>query len=122
MGKLLFVFLIAFVTATPAVAESPNPRSQLPSHGPFHGTIEGRIHKYECGDNCYLTIVDKSGKEHDGLCTARQCEAWNAATEIPKRYIGRRIVVTLGKGVQENGNGDIVGYFTAFMTMRFVGR
>ena len=26
--------------------------------------IEGRIAHYECGDNCYLTIIDKTNKEH----------------------------------------------------------
>jgi UDP-galactopyranose mutase len=25
-------------------------------------TIEGKISDYECGDNCYLTIIDKKGK------------------------------------------------------------
>jgi hypothetical protein len=85
-----------------------------------HGReIEGRIYEYACGDNCYLTILDKFNKKHTGLCTARECEPWNAAAKMPRWYIGRKAVVTLGRGVQLDGNGDIVGHMTAFKLVRF---
>jgi hypothetical protein len=86
------------------------------------GTIEGRIYEYVCGDNCYLTIVDKFGSKHTGLCTARECNAWNDAAELPREYIGERVAVTLGIGVQLDGNGDVIGHTTAFKSVRFVDR
>src|SRR5207237_3450961 len=68
-------------------------------------SIEGRIRKFECGDNCYLTITDKSRKEHTGLCTARSCEPWNREVSMPARHKGRRVLVTVGRGTQLGGSG-----------------
>ena len=77
-------------------------------------TIVGTIRDYTCGDNCYLTIVDARGKKHDGLCTASLCQAWNKAVEMPKRFVGRKVRVTVTKGMQVNDNGDPMGPFPAF--------
>jgi hypothetical protein len=118
MMRLTITLVAALVLASPAGAQT----SSGAPEGPTSGTIEGRINNYECGDNCYLTIVDKSGKKHVGLCTARKCSPWNDATELPRRYIGKKVVVTLGRGVQLDGNGDVVGHMTAFVSVRFVDR
>lgn len=77
-------------------------------------TVMGTIRSYECGDNCYLTIVDARGKQHDGLCHALLCGAWNNAQEMPKRFIGRKVRVTITTGVQVNAEGDPMGDFPAF--------
>lgn len=78
--------------------------------------IEGTISNFECGDNCYLTITDKKGKEHTGLCTARPlCTKWNEETTMPDSYKGKRVKVTVGKGTRYNGGGDVVDKFDAFI-------
>jgi len=81
--------------------------------------MEGKIRKFECGDNCYLTIVDKSNKEHTGLFTAPQCAKWNEAVAMPPRLKGQRVSVTLGRGVQVDGAGDVMGRMAAFEKIRF---
>src|SRR5215207_10109166 len=57
------------------------------------------IRKYECGDNCYLTIVDARGKEHVGLCTAPLCRTWNEAAEMPDRFLSRKVRAMVTKGM-----------------------
>ena len=82
--------------------------------------IEGRIRKFECGDNCYLTIVDAVGKEHVGLCTAPECAAWNRNVAMPPRFRGKKVIVSTGQGVQRDGSGHVMGRMTAFKKIRFV--
>ena len=83
-------------------------------------SIEGRIRKFECGDNCYLTITDKSRKEHTGLCTARACEPWNREVSMPARYKGKRVLVTVGQGTQLDGSGTVMGRMMAFTGLKFL--
>jgi hypothetical protein len=83
-------------------------------------TIEGKISGYECGDNCYLTITDSKGKKHDGLCTATACNAWNENAAMPKKYIGKRVKVTVGKGKQYDGSGTVMGTMDAFTKIVFL--
>ena len=92
-----------------------------PALAAFRGAaIEGRIRQFECGDNCYLTIVDKSGREHTGLCTAPECAAWNRDVAMPSHFKGRKVVVSTGQGVQLDGSGNVMGRMTAFRKIRFV--
>ena len=70
--------------------------------------IEGTISEYICGDNCYLTIVDKNGEEHGGLCGAALCEKWNEAGDMPVQFKGRAVRVTVGKGYQYDGEGNVM--------------
>ena len=81
--------------------------------------VSGKITKFECGDNCYLIITPKHGKDIVGLCVADICAPWNAATKIPKSMIGRRVTVTIGVGKQIDGNGDVVGDFPSFTSVKF---
>jgi hypothetical protein len=83
-------------------------------------SIEGRIQEFQCGDNCYLTIVDNSAKKHTGLCTASACGPWNENVELPPHYIGKRVIVTLGRGVQTDAEGNVMGKMTAFRKIRFL--
>ena len=77
--------------------------------------MEGTISRYECGDNCYLIITDKKGKEHTGLCTAHPlCTKWNREVKMPNSYKGRRVRVTIGKGTQLDGGGNVMGTMDAF--------
>jgi hypothetical protein len=81
-------------------------------------TLSGVITKFECGDNCYLTIRTKTGEE-TGLCEAKQCVPWFENQSMPKKFIGKRVTVTTGIGKQFDGNYDVVGHTTSFKTMTF---
>ncbi len=83
-------------------------------------TLEGVIVSYECGDNCYLTIRDKKGVEHAGLCTASLCQAWNDVAEMPSKYYKRKVSVMVGKGTQYDGNGTAMGTMDAFDVIRLL--
>jgi hypothetical protein len=82
--------------------------------------MEGRILSFECGDNCYLTIVDKRNKQHTGLCTAPECETWNEDVSMPSQYKGKHITVTLGRGVQLDAAGNVMGKMMAFEKIKFL--
>jgi hypothetical protein len=81
---------------------------------------EGRILGFECGDNCYLTIIDKLNKELTGLCTAPECAKWNEEVSMPPHYKGRRVAVTLGRGVQLDAGGNKMGEMLAFKKIKFL--
>jgi hypothetical protein len=82
--------------------------------------VSGSIVRFECGDNCYLTIKTTSGEELTGLCAAKTCESWNETTEMPAKFIGANVRVTVGTGKQYDGSGNEVGDFPAFSTVAFV--
>lgn len=82
--------------------------------------IEGTISGYLCGDNCYLTITDKRGKEHTGLCSAPVCRKWNAVAMMPDSYKGKRVRVTIGKGTLLTYDGHVVGTSDAFTSIQFL--
>jgi hypothetical protein len=77
-------------------------------------TMEGTISKFECGDNCYLTITDAKGKEHTGLCLASICNAWTSLQTMPGSFKGKRVRVVIGKGKQYDGEGTVMGTHDAF--------
>lgn len=82
--------------------------------------IEGTISSYDCGDNCYLTIIDKNGKDHKGLCTAPICSKWNREVMMPDSYKGKSVRVTIGKGTLLTGAGDVAGTMDAFTRVQFI--
>jgi tetratricopeptide (TPR) repeat protein len=61
-------------------------------------SVNGMITSYDCGDNCYLTIIDGSGQEHIGLCIAKLCQSWNEKAEMPRRFLKQRVRVVVGIG------------------------
>jgi hypothetical protein len=81
-------------------------------------TIDGTISEYSCGDNCYLTITDKKGKKHTGLCNAPLCSKWD--DEMPTSYKGRKVRVTVGKAPRYDGSGNVVDRYDAFMKIQFL--
>ena len=81
--------------------------------------LSGSILKFECGDNCYLTIKTSEGREITGLCMAKECVDWNKEGEIPEALIGARVRVILGIGNQYNGEGDLMGRTKSFTSIRF---
>lgn len=82
--------------------------------------LTGVIQSFECGDNCYLTIRLKNGKENTGLCVADVCEPWLERAEMPRRFIGKRVRVTVSAGQQVDGSGDAMGDFPAFSKIEFL--
>ena len=82
--------------------------------------VEGQIRKFECGDNCYLTIVDAAKREQTGLCVARACTPWNETTEMPRKLIGQKVRATTGTGVQRDGAGNVMGRMMSFTKIEFV--
>lgn len=84
--------------------ETPQPR-----------TLVGHISSYDCGDNCYLTVVDSHGEEHVGLCYATMCNAWNEAAAMPSRYLNRKVKIRVGTGKQYDGSGThVMGEMDSF--------
>lgn len=82
--------------------------------------ITGTIRGFECGDNCYLTIVDRKKAEQVGLCSAPECESWNEQTAMPSRYKGKRVTVTVGQGQQVDDSGNVMGEMMAFKKIKFL--
>jgi len=82
--------------------------------------ITGTIRGFECGDNCYLTIVDRKKVEQVGLCAAPECGSWNEQTAMPSRYKGKRVTVTVGQGQQVDDSGNLMGEMMSFTKIRFL--
>lgn len=82
--------------------------------------LAGVIESFECGDNCYLTIVSR-GRKITGLCVAKACQPWNEAAEMPRHLVGRKVTVVQGIGKQFDGAGNEMGDFPSFTEVR-VGR
>lgn len=80
-------------------------------------TLVGVIASYECGDNCYLTITDKQGVPHSGLCSAPLCDAWNEVAEMPATFKNKKVKATVGTGTQYDGGGNVMGEMDAFETL-----
>jgi hypothetical protein len=81
--------------------------------------LAGQIGSFECGDNCYLTIVTDEGTDLTGLCVAPECEPWNAEVAIPEDLIGADVVVTVGTADQTDAAGTVMGSFVAFYEVVF---
>ena len=82
-------------------------------------TLEGTIRKFECGDNCYLTIKTAKAEE-TGLCEAKACVPWFEKQKMPRSFVGKKVRVTTGSGVQRDASGEVRGKMTAFKTLDFV--
>lgn len=82
--------------------------------------IRGVIKRFACADNCYLTIQTKHG-EVDGLCVAKTiCVPWFEIQFMPRKYIGRTVLVTIGEDKQYDGNYTVVGTRLSFRQIRFL--
>ena len=83
-------------------------------------TITGKIRGFECGDNCYLTIIDNKKAEQVGLCVAPQCQTWNEQVAMPCRYKGKRVTVTIGQAKQFDDSGNVMGEMMSFKKIQFL--
>lgn len=83
--------------------------------------VAGAIQQFECGDNCYLTIMTDYGEE-TGLCKAPICDDWFLESEMPARVIGRRVVVQAGVGMSFDNAGTPMGLLIAFDEIEFLNK
>jgi hypothetical protein len=91
IGRHSVIFLLRLFTAALAIGfVTDDVAHARPERHLNEGVIRGVIRKYECVDNCYLTIVDSSKREITGLCVARECKDWNKASEMPASYLGKK--------------------------------
>lgn len=102
MKRIIFAMLLLSVGLCASAAQARDP------------VIEGVISAYDCGDNCYLTITDASGRAHGALCTAPLCRTWNEKAEMPTRFKGRKVRATVGTAPQYDGAGHVMGKMEAF--------
>lgn len=80
-------------------------------------TMIGTIMGFECGDNCYLTIVDENGQDHQALCSDDTvCEKMMNNMDDPNLagYKRKLVKVTIGQGKQFDGAGNEMGTMDAF--------
>jgi uncharacterized protein len=118
-GKTAYTFdaFLEKLTASESKAPSkaPSKASSSEASSKTLRTLEGKITAYECGDNCYLTITDKQGVEHSGLCSAPLCDAWNEAVEMPDKFMNKKVKASVGTGTQYDGSGTTaMGEMDAF--------
>lgn len=114
MKKLALILLTSLCFLSPAHAGNKKPASK---------TLVGTISEFECGDNCYLTITDKKGQEHNALCHDDSiCEKLMTAQEDKKLggYKGKKVKVTVGTGNQVDGNGTVMGTMDAFIKIQLL--
>ncbi|NOQ34270.1 MAG: hypothetical protein GQ569_00050 [Methylococcaceae bacterium] len=83
-------------------------------------TIEATISGYECGDNCYLEIIDSDDGEMIGLCTAPLCEAWNMEAAMPEKYIGKKVRIVIGEAQQFDAEGNVMGTMESFTSIELL--
>lgn len=115
MGKMKRILIVGFTSISIlCICCSPNAEAAKEKR-----VIEGTISGYECGDNCYLTIKDKNGKERTGLCVASPlCDQWNEKTSMPGSFKGKKVKVSVEKGKQLDAEGNEMGSMDAFTTIQ----
>jgi hypothetical protein len=109
VSTLLTLTALALATATTAT----------PASASDSAVISGAITGYECGDNCYLTILTTDGEEIMALCVADACQPWNEVAALPPELLGAEVEVVLGTGTQTDASGNNMGDFPAFLDVAF---
>jgi hypothetical protein len=91
--KTLFIFasvMFVFFISTPNKVMAQKAKAGR--------TIDGKLSEFICGHVCYLTISDKKGKKHTGICDAPLCNAWWAKEgTMPAKYKGKRVRIKVVK-------------------------
>jgi hypothetical protein len=96
LGDIMKTFFI--LVSVLAVLFIAAPNSVTAQKAKAGRTIDGKLSEFICGHVCYLTISDKKGKKHTGICDAPLCNAWWAKEgTIPTKYKGKRVRVTVVK-------------------------
>jgi hypothetical protein len=88
-----------------------------PAHAKKDQTMIDTIMGFECGDNCYLTIVDENGQVHQALCGDTQvCDKMMENPDDPALggYKRKLVKVAIAQGKQFDGAGNVMGTMDAF--------
>jgi hypothetical protein len=88
-------------------------------------TMIGTIMGFECGDNCYLTVVDENGQDHQALCSDdKVCEKMMDNIDDPNLggYKRKLVKVVIGQGQQFDSAGNVMGTMDAFKKIDILGR
>lgn len=113
--------LIAVVAVIPLVASAVEAAPAKAAKAQGKAAV-GAIVKFECGDNCYLTIKPAKGKEITGLC-AQACSPWATTEDMPPEMVGRIVSVTLGMADMADkvdASGKKMGRMTSFKTLKLM--
>lgn len=104
MKKLFILFCITLCFSSAVYAKKPV------------NTLIGTVSGFECGDNCYITIVDNAGKEHQALCSDdKPCEKMMMGMDSDfGGYKGKKVKVSVAKDKQYDGAGTVMGEMEAF--------
>jgi uncharacterized protein len=113
-GKTAYTFDAFLEKLAVADSKQADKPKASPKTSATDKTLDGVITSFECGDNCYLTITDKQGEQHSGLCSAPLCDAWNMASEMPAKFKNQKVTATVGTGTQYDGGGNVMGEMDAF--------
>ena len=105
--------VVLLAASAAAQAQSPAPAATTDNR------LAATIKSFECGDNCYLIVTDAKGREVTGLCEAKACQPWNEKTQIPRKLVGRQVLITTGVGVQRDGGGAVMGKMKSFRKIEF---
>lgn len=108
---LILVASLCFLNVAPVEAKKATSK-----------TLVGTISDFQCGDNCYLTIVDNKGYQHSALCaTDPLCEKLMTATgDNLGGYKGKKVKVTVGQGKQVDGSGTLIDTMDEFVKIQLI--
>jgi len=105
-----FILLITLCLTNPAYAQK-------------NKTMIGTIMGFECGDNCYLTIVDENGQDYQALCgDEKVCDKIMDNIDDPDLggYKRKLVKVIIGQGKQFDGAGNVMGTMDAFENIQLL--
>ena len=113
MKRIILILLTSLCFLNIAPAEAKKTASK---------TLVGTISDFQCGDNCYLTIVDNKGYQHTALCaTDALCEKlMTASGDNLGGYKGKKVKVTIGQGKQLDGSGTVMDTMDEFVKIQLI--
>jgi hypothetical protein len=77
---------------------------------------------YSCGDNCYVEYSPhiEGGGDMTALCSAKICDEWASAGELPAALKGKTAEVKFGTAPRIDGSGKKVDNYENITEMRFL--
>lgn len=113
MKKTLLILVASLCFLNIAAAEAKKSAAK---------TLVGTISDFQCGDNCYLTIVDNKGYQHSALCaTDPLCEKLMTATgDNLGGYKGKKVKVSVVQGKQVDGSGTVMDTMDEFVNIKLI--
>lgn len=76
---------------------------------PEQQKITAVLKRFECGDSCYVVVVNNAGREESFLCSAPICERWVDSGYLPVELRNQRVGITLSQKNLYTSSGKIAG-------------